>query len=272
MSIDLNEIKRKLEALKNNKSITDSGSGGHKYYKPSDKDKIRFIVEPGNDDPIVEYNWHYPAKGKTFICNKRTYGHQDCVICDTASELWSTYVDGGKQNEDMKRAAVKLFANPRYYSAVLHRGHEAEGIKIYGYGKEVAQDFMGTLVDPDYDISVLDAEKGRDFSVTVSEKAGNNSTYTSTRLKASPKATPIFAEGDTELSLGELYEGIPDMKKLFREGNPDDMAKAVDEYLDRVLQGASLPSSSSSDDSDGSGSDESGEDVDPVAAAMAKLK
>jgi hypothetical protein len=270
MSIDVNDIKRKLEALKNNKSISSNSGQGHNYYKPSDGDKIRFILKPGDDDPITEYNWHYPKKGSSFVCNKRTYGG-DCVICDTASELWNTYVDGGKQNEGLKDAAKKLFASARYYSPVVVRGKESEGVHIYGYGKEVAADFMGTLVDVDYDVSVLDAVNGRDFTVSQTEKGGNskfkNSTYTSTSIKASPKKSPIVPEGVTGLSVGELYEQIPDMKHLFREAKPEDMLIVIDEYLSNIMPADSGDDSDGSDDSNAATSD-----VDEVTAAMNKLK
>lgn len=264
MAIDVSEIKRKLEALKNNKSLNSSSESKLKFWKPEGDGKIRFIVKPDNDDPVKEYNWHYPKKGTSFLCNKKSYGHESCPICDAGSFLWNSYVEGGKTNDELKEAAKKLFASPRYYTTVIVRGKENDGVFLYGYGKEVAQDFMTTLVNPDYDNSVLDPQKGRDFDLRITQKAGNgNNTYRSVSITASPKETPILPE-NSSLSLGELYEEIPDMDHLFKESDEDKMNEVLNEYLDAVMSKCGL-------NEIGDSSSEEGEPEDALEAAMRKL-
>ena len=67
-----------------------------------------------------------------------------CPICDFASKLWRD----GVENDDstLKNEAKKLFARKRYYSPVLVRGNESEGVKIWAYGKTAYETLLGYVL------------------------------------------------------------------------------------------------------------------------------
>jgi hypothetical protein len=262
MSTNYDKIRKKLDALKKGKS-TNSNTDGPAYYKPTDMDKIRFVVREGEDDPVKEYFWHYKIGGekvRSFLCAKKSYGgDHKCAICEAGSELWNSFEESKRTNKQVGDAAKKLFASSRFYTPVILRGKESDGVLIYGYGKEVATSLMGNLVNDEYDFSVLHPLKGRDFTVSVTKKTSDKgSEYQSVAITPSPKVTPITNPED----LASLLESIPDIHNLYPIPNEEEVLASLTQHLDSVLATAemALPS-------------EGGEDAeqDPVAAAMSKL-
>ena len=79
--------------------------------------------------------------------SQRNFG-EHCPICDFASQLWR---DGTETNdEETKKLAKSLFVRTRYFSPVVVRGMEEEGVKVYGYGKQAYELLLGYILDPEY--------------------------------------------------------------------------------------------------------------------------
>ena len=130
MSINMELMRKKLAALRG-EGTKDSTSV---WFKPDEGDTDIRIVPTNDGDPLKEMFFHYNVgdhKGGV-LCPKRNYG-EECPICEFASSLWR---DGVDNNDDQsKNAAKKLFARKRYYSPILIRGAETDGVKIWAYGK-----------------------------------------------------------------------------------------------------------------------------------------
>ena len=55
-----------------------------------------------------------------------------------------------------------MFARKRYYSPILGRGKESEGVKVWAYGKQAYENLLGLVLDPDYG-DITDPETGTDI-------------------------------------------------------------------------------------------------------------
>ena len=52
----------------------------------------------------------------------------------------------------------------RTFVPVLVREEEAEGVRFWGFGKEVYQELLSVIADPDYG-DITDATNGRDITI-----------------------------------------------------------------------------------------------------------
>ena len=140
MALDLNAMRAKLELSRNGgKKQQDSTK-----WRPEEGDQTIRILPTSDGDPFKEFHFHYNlGKNPGILCNKRTHG-EDCPICDFASKLWR---DGVDNNDDRaKREAKKMFARKRYYSPILVRGKESEGVKVWAYGKQAYETLLGLVL------------------------------------------------------------------------------------------------------------------------------
>ena len=137
MAIDLEAMRAKLEQSKN---------GGRKKsdstkWRPQQGDQTIRILPTADGDPFKEFHFHYNVgKNPGILCPKKNHG-EDCPICEFASSLWRD----GVQNDDntLKQEAKKLFVRKRYFSPILVRGQETDGVKIWSYGKTAYETLLG---------------------------------------------------------------------------------------------------------------------------------
>ena len=125
MAINLEAMRAKLEKSKNGGKKKSDGT----KWRPQQGDQTIRILPTADGDPFKEYHFHYNVgRNPGILCNKRTHG-EDCPICDFASKLWREGVDNN--DEVAKKEAKQLFARNRYYSPILVRGMESEGVKVW---------------------------------------------------------------------------------------------------------------------------------------------
>ena len=62
-----------------------------------------------------------------------------------------------------------MFAKQRFFSPVLVRGEETEGVRVWGYGKLAYQKLLGIVLDPDYG-DITDPEDGNDLKKKPSKR------------------------------------------------------------------------------------------------------
>ncbi len=144
MGIDMELMRRKLATLRG-EGTKDSNSP---WFKPDEGDTDIRIVPTNDGDPLKEMFFHYNVgdhKGG-IMCPKRNFG-DECPICEFASKLWREGVDNN--DDESKKLAKSLFVRTRYFSPVVVRGREEEGIKVYGYGKQAYELLLGYILDPD---------------------------------------------------------------------------------------------------------------------------
>jgi len=232
MAINLDAMRAKLNASKNGGKPTGKNST---MWRPKAGDQMIRILPTADGDPFREFQFHYNVgKNPGIYCNKRN-DNGDCAICDFASKLWRD----GVENDDstLKNEAKKLFARKRYYSPVLVRGNESEGVKIWAYGKTAYETLLGYVLDPDYG-DITDPETGTDIKLNYNVP-GTPGSFPKTLLQ--PRRRPSILCDDTIADCKELLDSVPDIDGLFDRKTTEQVQEILDGYLssDSSAEGSS---------------------------------
>ena len=223
MAINMDLMRQKLAALRGDTRGTSSETSV--WFKPEEGETNIRIVPARDGDPLKEMFFHYNVgehKGGV-LCPKKNFG-ESCAICDFASQLWR---DGSENNDDeTKNLAKSLFVRTRYFSPIVVRGQESEGVKVYGYGKKAYEMLLGYILDPDYgDIS--DENHGTDIKLTYT-KPTKPGAFPQTTLKMSRNTSPLTdSRGETETLLGSM----PDFDTLFKRYTSAEVEAILNEQL-----------------------------------------
>jgi len=223
MAINMELMRQKLAALRGDTRGTSSETSV--WFKPEEGETNIRIVPARDGDPLKEMFFHYNVgehKGGV-LCPKKNFG-ESCAICDFASQLWR---DGSENNDDeTKNLAKSLFVRTRYFSPIVVRGQESEGVKVYGYGKKAYEMLLGYILDPDYgDIS--DENHGTDIKLTYT-KPTKPGAFPQTTLKMSRNTSPLTdSRGETETLLGSM----PDFDTLFKRYTSAEVEAILNEQL-----------------------------------------
>ncbi len=220
MSINMELMRKKLAALR--------GEGDREqsvWFKPDEGDQDIRIIPTSDGDPLKEVYFHYNVGDHRggIVCPKRNFG-EHCPICEFASSVWRDGVDNN--DEESKKLAKSLFVRARYFSPVVVRGREAEGVKIYGYGKRAYENLLGYILDPDYG-DITDSLEGTDIALTYT-KPTTPGAYPQTNLKMCRNTSPLLE--DTE-AIPALLDNIPDLDSLFERHTPEQIDAILDEQL-----------------------------------------
>ncbi len=219
MAIDLDKMRAKLSALENRGKKEDSA-----FWRPQDGEQTIRIVPTPDGDPFKEYWFHYNlGKNPGFLSPKRNFG-EHCPVCEFASSLWREGVDNN--DEESKKLAKSLFVRTRYFSPVVVRGREDEGIKVYGYGKTAYELLLGYILDPEYG-DITDSTEGTDITLTYT-KPTKPGAYPQTSLKMRRNTSTLLE--DTE-AIPALLDGIPDFDSLFERLSAEQVGAILDEQL-----------------------------------------
>ena len=221
MGINMELMRRKLAILRGDFK-EDSTSV---WFKPDEGDTDIRIVPTSDGDPLKEMFFHYNVgehRGGV-LCPKRNFG-ESCPICDFASQLWREGVE--HNDEESKKLAKSLFVRTRYFSPVVIRGRESEGIKVYGYGKKAYEMLLGYVLDPEYG-DITDGEEGTDITLTYS-KPNKPGAYPQTSLKMRRNTSSLLEDRD---AIPALLEGMPDFGTLFERLTPAQVGEILDSQL-----------------------------------------
>ena len=221
MSINMELMRKKLASLRGEGGSNESSP----WFKPEEGDTDIRIVPANDGDPLKEMYFHYNVGEHRggIVCPKRNYG-ENCPICEFASSLWK---EGTNNNdEESKKLAKSLFVRARFFSPVVVRGREEEGIKVYGYGKRAYELLLGYILDPEYG-DVTDAMEGTDIALTYT-KPTTPGAYPQTSLKMRRNSSPLLE--DTE-AIPALLDRMPDFDSLFDRLSPADVGAILDEQL-----------------------------------------
>jgi hypothetical protein len=111
---------------------------------------------------------------------------------------------------------------------VIVRGEEGEGVRFWGFGKQVYQDILSVMADPDYG-DITDLTNGKDITVgfTTADKTGKNFPETTIRVK--PKSTP--AVDPSKADLIESIKNQTNILDLFPEPGYEELKDAMNEWL-----------------------------------------
>tara|TARA_B100001123_G_scaffold74689_5_gene84313 strand:+ start:41305 stop:42075 length:771 start_codon:yes stop_codon:yes gene_type:complete len=232
MGINMELMRKKLAALRGNGGDAKSSI----WFKPDEGDTDIRIVPMKDGDPLKEMHFHYNVGNHNGAvpCPKRNYG-EACPICEFASQLWKEGVNNN--DEESKKLAKSLFVRQRYFSPVVVRNREDEGIKVYGYGKKAYELLLGYILDPEYG-DITDVNEGTDITLTYT-KPNKPGAYPQTSLKMRRNTSSLLA--DTE-AIPSLLDGLPEFDSLFERLS----TAQVEAILDEQLAGDSTAESRSS--------------------------
>jgi hypothetical protein len=168
-------------------------------------------------NPFRELYFHYDLGKKTYL-SPATYGEADPCV-EFAEKLKST---GDRDDWKLSR---QLEPKMRTYVPVIVRGKEAEGVKFWGFGKQIYQELLSIIADPDYG-DITDLSAGRDIQVEFT--AGSEGVFPKTTIRVKPAQTP--ATEDKAIAQRILNEQ-PNIDEIFPKVTYDDLKGALNVWL-----------------------------------------
>ena len=126
--------------------------------------------------------------------------------------------------------AKKFFARQRFFSPVMVRGEEKEGVRVWGYSKTVYQELLSLVLNPDFG-DITDAEEGVDLVLKYAKDPGQ--LYPRTSVTPRRKSSPLCETDDTDCQ--ELIDAVPDFDTLFERKTTQDVAGILDEAMNADL-------------------------------------
>ncbi len=217
MALNLDLMKQKMNAL-NGKN----DSKKNFFWRPQDGENNIRIVPTADGDPFKERYFHYGVGEQSFLCPKRNFG-DDCPACNFGNQLWK------EGTEESKQLAKGMFAKQRFFSPVLVRGQESEGVKVWGYGKLAYQKLLGIVLDPDYG-DITDPEDGNDLKLMYGKQPG--ASYPTTDIRPRPRKSVLCDDavgGDERCA--ELLETVPSFENLFDRRTTEEVQQILDAHL-----------------------------------------
>ncbi len=221
MAINLDKMREKLDASKNGTK----GKENSTKWRPQEGDQTIRILPTEDGDPFKEYHFHYNVgRNPGILCPKKNHG-EDCPICEFASKLWR---DGVENSDDTaKREAKKLFVRKRYFSPIMVRGQESQGVKVWSYGKTAYETLLGYVLDPDYG-DITHPETGTDLVLNY-HVPGTPGSFPKTSLK--PRRRPSILCDEDVADCDDLIASIPEIDSLFQRHTSTEVQAMLDEYL-----------------------------------------
>jgi len=199
-----------------------SSNRNNLLWKPEPgKNTIRIVpYQHQSDYPFLELYFYYDLGNKTFLSNQ-TFGEADPIV-EFCEDLKAT---GIKEDWQLSR---KLEPKMRTYVPIIVRGKEKEGVKFWGFGKEIYQELLSITADPDYgDITDLKAGRDADVVYLTPKEAGNQ--YGSTKVRVKPNISEATDDPEVEKA---VLEDQPNIYDVFKKRSYDELKEALERWLD----------------------------------------
>jgi len=212
----MKKMKAKYSALQNR-----GRGGGNKsmWFRPQDGEQVIRIVPTADGDPFKEFWLHYGVgKNPAFLSLKRNYGQDDPID----NFVRALYNEG---DEESIKMAKSISAKQRFFSPVLVRGEEDKGVRIWGYGKQVYEQLLNLVLNPEYG-DITDVDTGTDLTLQYGKPAGAQ--FPQTNLTPRRKSSGLAS---TSEETTELLESIPDIEGSFDKKTFDEMQTILDNFM-----------------------------------------
>ena len=215
MTIDMKKMRARKVAL-------DSNGGNNRFWRPQDGEQVIRIIPTADGDPFKDYWFHYNVGDNPgFLSPKRNFG-EDCPLDSFVRNLWQ------EGTEESKRMAKKLSARQRFFAPVVVRGEEDQGVRVWGFGKQVYENLLGLVLNPEYG-DITDPESGTDLVLTYGKPVGASFPVTNiTPRRRSSQLCP-----DDPEKCREYLENIPEFEDLFASSRKtfEEVQAMLDEFL-----------------------------------------
>ena len=232
MAIDLDKIKAKLT------NLSQSNNRKNYQWKPQPgKQQVRIVpYKHQPDNPFIELFFHYSINNRTYLSPK-SFGRPDPIV-EFAEKLTRS---GDKDDYRMGRS---LMPKMRTFVPVIVRGEEAEGVRFWGFGKEVYQELLGVIADPDYG-DITDPTNGRDITIEFlsAEEAGRS--FPKTNIRVKPNTTPI---SDNKNIVESVANNQAEITEIYQELSYDELKDALEKWVSGESDEDAPPAESVSSD------------------------
>ena len=146
----------------------------------------------------------------------------------------------------------KLYPKMRAYAAVVVRGEEDKGVRLWSFGKTVYQTLLNIMLDEDYG-DITDPMEGRDVKVVCTKAPGRM--WASTDVRPRGKDSPLSEDSGQSK---KWLDSIPDVNDLFELKSYEELENIINQWLNSddeeeekpVFRGGSTQKSTNDDSPD----------------------
>jgi len=218
MGIDFNKIKSKLQSIRN------KNQKANIIWRPEKgKQAIRLVpYKKSPDFPFVELYFHYDLAGRTWL-SPSTFGRPDPVL-EYANKLKKS------GDEALFQRGRELTPKKRTYSPILVRGEEKEGVKWWGYGKQVHEELLALMDEAEFG-DITDPVKGYDLTVEHKSAEELGASYPKTFIRPKSKPSQILEDPVDSRLLKMISEEQPDILDVFPEPTYEQLNEALYKHL-----------------------------------------
>jgi hypothetical protein len=226
MGLDLDKIRARLD------NATSNTKAGGSFWRPSEGTQVVRIVPTKDGDPFKDYWFHYNLGQEQrggFLCPNKNHG-EECPICNFKDQLWKEY--NATQDPDTMKLAKDMTPRQRFFSPVLVRGEESEGIRIWGYGKEAYTSLLNLVLNPEYG-DITDIDNGTDLTLTYGKPPGAN--FPKTTLTPRRRTSVLCDDavgGDDECN--RLLDNVPNFDNVFVSKTTEEAQEALDSFMNSL--------------------------------------
>lgn len=219
--MDINSIKAKLSALQTQNSRPSGEARKNVFWKPAvGKQTIRIVPSAYNkSNPFSELYFHYGID-KNPIISPTNWGEKDPIV-EFAKQLRTS------KDKESWRLARKLDPKMRVFVPVIVRGEEADGVKLWGFGKEIYMELLSMVEDEDIG-DYTDIVSGRDLNLTTVGADTTGTGFNKTTVRARTKESTLT---DDDTLLQTILKDQPDPLKVFSRMSFDDMKSVLQKWL-----------------------------------------
>jgi hypothetical protein len=222
MALDISKLKSRLNSLSN------TNQKSNLIWKPKPGKQVVRIVpykyEP--DNPFIELKFHYNINNKTYL-SPDSFGRPDPIV-EFSNRLKKT---GSKEDWQMGR---KMEPKMRTFAPVIVRGEEGEGVKFWGFGKQVYQELLSIISDPDFG-DITDLTGGRDIVVEFKTAEGG-ARFPETSIRVKPNVSVAIDPKNAQL-LDALKSQV-NILDLFPEFSYEELKEVMDKWLNPDAESA----------------------------------
>jgi hypothetical protein len=120
-----------------------------------------------------------------------------------------------------------LMPKMRTFVPVIVRGEEAEGVRFWGFGKEVYQELLSVIADPDYG-DITDSTQGRDITIEFlsAEEAGRS--FPKTNIRVKPNTSPI---SENKNIVDSVANNQAEITEIYQELSYDELKDALEKWV-----------------------------------------
>jgi hypothetical protein len=216
MPLNIDRIKSRLSSLSN------TNSKSTLIWKPSPgKQVVRIVPYKFNvENPFIELKFHYGLNGKTYL-SPDSFNRPDPIV-----EFSNKLKKSGDKEE--WKFGKKIEPKMRTFVPVVVRGEESQGVKFWGFGKNVYQEILSIISDPDYG-DITDMANGRDIVVEFKTAEETGKSFPETSIRVKPNTSPAVPPTDKDL-LAKLSNQT-NILELFPELSYDELKGVMEAWL-----------------------------------------